>query len=104
PTGVEAEGAEAALELGDVVAPQRRRRVVQQPVTPLVAGLDQRRPGLGPADAVDAEAPALLERTDGGLGPGAEGPGTVVAGVVAGGAQPGLEIPDRLARCPLPEE
>src|SRR5205807_8681859 len=35
---------------------------------------------------------------------GSVGAGAIRAGLVAGGTQPGLEIPDRLARCPLPQE
>lgn len=104
PPGVEAEGAQTALELGHVVTPQRGRGVIQQPVAQLVAGLDQRPPGLGPADAVDPQAPSLLERADAGLGAGSVDAGPIRAGLVAGGTQPGLEIPDRLARCPLPEQ
>ena len=37
----------SALELGDVVAPQHRRAQVEEAVAEPVAGLDQRRPGLG---------------------------------------------------------
>ena len=47
PAGVEAERAEPALQLGDVVAPQHRGAVVEQPVAEPVAGLDQRPPRSG---------------------------------------------------------
>ena len=104
PAGVEPEGAQAALQVGDVVPSQRGRGVVQQPVAQLVAGFDERAPGLGPADAVDAQPPPLLERPHGHFGGGAVEAGPVRAGVVPGGAQPGLEVPNGLARCPLAEE
>ena len=78
--------------------------MVQEAVPELVAGLDQRTPGLGAADAVDAQAPALLEGADRRLCIGPVDAGPVGAALVAGGAQPGLEVPDRLARRPLPEQ
>ena len=54
--GVEAERVEPVLELGDVVAAQHRAAAVEQPVAEAEAALDQRRPGLGAADAVDPQA------------------------------------------------
>src|SRR5207237_9234562 len=59
--GVEAESAEPALEHGDVVTPERRRAVVKEPVAETPAGLDQGRPRLAAADAVDAQPARLLE-------------------------------------------
>ena len=70
PPGVEAEGTQTLLELGDVVAPQHRGAAVEEAVAQLAPGLDQGRPGLWPAHAVDPETPAILERLDGGPGPG----------------------------------
>jgi len=75
------------LQIGDVVTSERGRGVVQQPVTEVVAGLDQRTPRLGTADAVDAEASAFLERPDGSLGRGPVGALVVGSALVAGGAQ-----------------
>ena len=65
--GVEAERVQPALELGDVVAAQHRARQVEQPVAELEAALDQRAPGLGSADAVDAQPASLLELADRGF-------------------------------------
>ena len=62
--GVEAERVEAALEVVDVVAAQHRRREVEQAVAEAEAALDQRAPGLGSADAVDAQAALRLELAD----------------------------------------
>jgi len=78
--------------------------VIEQPVAQPVTGLDQRAPGLGAADAVDAQTAPLLERADRGFGPLTEDSRPVSAALVAGGSQAGLEIPDRLARRPLPQQ
>src|SRR5690606_9798933 len=51
-------------EVGHVVTAEHRPPVVEQAVTQPVAGLDERRPRLGPADAVDGQAAGLLERGD----------------------------------------
>ena len=63
--GVEAERVEPVLELGDVVAAEVRAALVEQAVAEREAALDERGPGLGSADPVDADAPGLLERADG---------------------------------------
>ena len=55
---VEAEPVQAPLELGDVVAAQHGPAQVEQPVAEAVRALDERAPGLGSADAVDAGARA----------------------------------------------
>ena len=47
PAGVEAEGAEAPLELGDVVAPEHRAAEVEQPVARAVARPRPGRPRSG---------------------------------------------------------
>ena len=57
--GVEAERVEPPLELGDVVAAQHRPAAVEQAVAEVEAALDERRPGLGAADAVDTQAAQL---------------------------------------------
>jgi hypothetical protein len=104
PPGVEAQGAQPALKLGDVVAAEHRSGEVEQTVAQAVAGLHERRPGLGPTDAVHAQAPDVLEGTERGLGAGAEATGVVGGGVVAGARQAGLQIPDGLAGDALPEQ
>ncbi len=72
PAGVETQGAQALLELGDVVPPQHGRPPVEEPVTESVPGLDQSRPGLRPTHPVDPKAPAVLERLDRRPGTGSE--------------------------------
>ena len=64
--------AEPALQLSDVVAAQHRTPEIEESVAEPIAALDERRPGLGTADAVDVEAPSDLERAHGGLGRRAE--------------------------------
>ncbi len=61
PARVEAERAQALLQLGHVVTAQHRGPAVQEAVTHAKTGLDQGVPGLGAADAVDAEAAEALE-------------------------------------------
>jgi hypothetical protein len=56
PTGVEAEGAQALLQLRHVVAPQHGGPAVQEAITQPKTGLHERVPGLGAADPVDAQA------------------------------------------------
>ena len=53
--GVESQAVEGVLEGRDVVAAQVRRLEVEQPVAEGEATLDQRGPGLGSDDAVDAD-------------------------------------------------
>ena len=69
PPGVEPERAQPLLQLGHVVAPQHRGAAVEEAVAEAPAGLDQGGPGLAAADAVDPQAPAVLEGLD--RGPGA---------------------------------
>ena len=53
--GVEAESVEGVLERADVVAAEVRRLEVEQPVAEHEPALDERGPGLGSDDAVDAD-------------------------------------------------
>jgi len=62
---IEADPAETRLQLGHVVAAQVRRGEEQQPVAQLPAGLDERGPRLLVADAVAAQAAAVLESANG---------------------------------------
>jgi hypothetical protein len=103
-TGVEPQRAQAALEVGDVVASERGRGVVEQPVGEAVAGFDQRAPRLGPADAVDPQPPLLLEAANRGLGAGREAARLVAAGGVPGCGQACLQVADGLARRSLPQQ
>ena len=59
-------GAQPLLELGHVVAAQHGGAAVEEAVAEATTGLDQGRPGLAAADPVDPQAPAVLERLDGG--------------------------------------
>ena len=100
PAGVEAEGAQALLEVGHVVAALHGGAPVQEAVTEVEAGLDQGVPGLVAADAVDPDAPDVLEGLDGGPGPGAEDAVGVDAGAGQDGGQAVLDVRDRLAAVP----
>ena len=97
PAGVEAEGAQAALQIGDVVTAQRGIAPVEQPIAEAVAGLDQGRPRLLAADAVDAQAARRLKGAACRLGVVVEVPPRIAGRVEAGGRQPPLEVTDRLA-------
>ena len=97
PPGVESEGAETLLELGDVVTAQHRRPPVEETVPDGAAGLDQGRPGLRSAHPVDPQATTVLERFDGGPGPGLVGTRFVDGGGEAEPPQPLLHIGHRRA-------
>src|SRR5690606_22002200 len=95
--GVEAEGAEASLELGDVVPTQHRRAEVQQPIAEAVARLDQGRPSGRVAHARLVQTPCRLEGSNGRLGRGAVVTGFGAGHRVAGPGEPALEVAHRLA-------
>ena len=95
--GVEAEPVEGVLQRGDVVAAEVRRLQVQQPVAEHEATLDQRGPGLGPDDAVDADLARRLEGADRGLGRRAEGAELRRRDGLARADEPVLEVADRVA-------
>ena len=59
--GVEAERAEALLQLAHVVAPQHRGSDVEQAIAQLVARFDEGTPRLGATDAIDAQPAPFLE-------------------------------------------
>ncbi len=96
--GVEPQRAEPTLQLSDVVAPLHRAAQVQQPITELVAGFDDRGPRLQVADAIGLEARVR---------PGMRAPRSrwppettvlSVAGVEAGPGEPALKVADGFAR------
>jgi len=97
PPGVEAQGPQALLEVGHVVAALHGSAAVQEPVAQCEAGLDQGVPGLRPADPVDPQAAPVLERLERGPGPGAED-AVGVDGGAAGcdGGQTVLDVGDRV--------
>src|SRR5207302_8395382 len=95
--GVAAEGAEALLQLTDVVAPQHRSPDVEQSVAELVTGLHQRSPRLRAADAVDPQSPVFLKRPDRPFGGRAEVAGRVAAHFVPKAAETSLNVVHRLA-------
>jgi hypothetical protein len=72
PARVEAKAAQALLELRHVVTPQHGGPAVEEAVAEPETGFDQGVPGLGAADAVDAQAPQALEGLEGGPGGGPE--------------------------------
>ena len=102
-TGVEAERAQAALELGHVVAPKHRMAAVDEAVTEAQTGLNQRRPGAWPDDPVDPKPPDSLKRLDGGARRRAEVSHRV--GDREGGdpRQPLLQVFNRGSKIPLSE-
>jgi hypothetical protein len=59
--GVEAEGAQTLLELGNVVTAQHRPAEVEKAVADSKTGFDQGVPGLATADTVDPEAAQPLK-------------------------------------------
>ena len=91
-TGVEPQHAESTLQLSDVVAPLHRAAQVQQPVTELVAGFDDRGPRLEVADAIGLEATCDLERAHGGLGGRAVAAVLSLARIEASPGQPALKV------------
>ena len=59
--GIEAEAAEALLEIGDVVAPRHRGAEVEHPVTEPICGLDQRVPRVAAYRTILHDAATGLE-------------------------------------------
>ena len=97
PPGVEAERAQALLQLGHVVTPQHGGPAVEEAVTQPETGLDQGVPGLRAADAVDAEAPEPLEGLERGAGGRAEDAVGVDGRAREDGGQAVLHVGDRVA-------
>ncbi len=100
--GVEAEPVQSALQLGDVVASEHRTGPVEESVAEAPTALDHRGPGLRAADAVDAQATALLEGAHDALRRGAERSGLDTRDLVTQRAEPNLEITHRLATAARP--
>ena len=71
---VEAEGRQAVLQVGDIIATEHRQPEVEQPVTEAVARSDQRQPGLEVADPVSGKVALFLKACDRGDGRLAVGP------------------------------
>ena len=97
PAGVEAERAQPALQVGDVVTAQRGIPAIEQAVAQPVARLDQRGPRLLAADAVDAQAARGLEGAARFLGVFLEAAAGVAGRVEARRGEAPLEITDSLA-------
>ena len=74
PAGVEAETAEALLQVGHVVATLHGGAPVEEAVAQLKTRFHQGVPCLLPADSVDAQPPPALEGLYGGPGGGSEDP------------------------------
>jgi hypothetical protein len=94
--GVEAERAQLVLQLGDVVASQHRSPQVEQSIAEVVAGLDERRPGVLTADAVGDEPTVVLEPVHRREGLVAEASGLVL-GVEADGREALVQVENALA-------
>ena len=97
-TGVEPQRAESTLQLSDVVAPLHRAAQVQQTITELVAGFDDRGPRLQVADAIGLEATCDLERAHCGLGGRAEMAVFSLARIEASPGEPALKVACCFAR------
>src|SRR5262249_7355312 len=64
-TRVEAEGIETPLKQCDIVAAEHWLAQIHESIAERESAFDQRRPGLGAADAVDAQPALLLKTLDG---------------------------------------
>ena len=64
---VEAEPIEEPLQCEDVVSPQIWGTVIEQAISDGEAALDERSPGFGADDAVNANGAPSLELADGGI-------------------------------------
>jgi hypothetical protein len=96
PPGVEAQRAQALLQLGDVVTPQHRGPAEKEAVAHPETGLHQGVPGLGAADAVDAQAAEALEGLEGGPGRRAEDAVGVDGRAGEDGGQAVLDVGNRV--------
>ena len=97
PARVEAQRAQALLQLRHVVTPQHGGPAVEEAVTHPETGLHQGVPGLGTADAVDAEAAQALEGLERGPGRRAEDAVGVDGRARQDGGQAVLDVGDRVA-------
>lgn len=93
PTGVEAQGSEAELQLGDVVASHHRGPETHESVAEAELRFHQSRPGRSVADPIAGESRLDLEVGDGRFGGSTELAGGV-GDVLSGGAKTPLEIGD----------
>ncbi len=91
------ERAQALLELGHVVTPQHGCPAEQEAVTHPETGLHQGVPGLGTADAVDAQPAQALEGLEGGPGRRAEDAVGVDGRAGEDGGEAVLDVGDRVA-------
>src|SRR5690606_6836955 len=99
--GVETQPVEAALELGDVVAPQHGAAEEEEAVSQAISGFVQGAPGVGADDPVGVQPPAALELQDRLAGALPELPAGVGATGQAERGQPVLDVTDRFAGVPL---
>ena len=97
PRRIEPEGAQALLELGDVVTPQHRGPAVQEAVAEPETRLYERVPRLRAAHPVDAETAQALEGLDGGPGGGAEDTVGIDGRAREDGGEAVLDVGDRWA-------
>ena len=100
PARVEAQRAQALLQLRHVVAPQHGSPAVQEAVTDPKTGFDQGVPGLRAADAVDPEAAQALEGLERGAGARAEDAVGVDGRAREYGGQAVLHVGDRVTTVP----
>jgi len=97
PPGVESQGAQEALEFGDVVSSHHRALEVEQAIPEAIAGLDQGRPRGEVAYPGLGEAPMGLEGADRGVGALTKTATGFDGCVESHSGQSLLEITDRVA-------
>jgi hypothetical protein len=97
PRCIEAQGAQALLELGDVVTPQHGGPAVQEAVAQPETRLDEGVPRLRAAHPVDPETAQALKGLDGGPGGGAEDPVRIDGRARQDGGEAVLDVGDREA-------
>ena len=100
PAGVEAQRAQALLQLRHVVTPQHGGPAVEEAVTHPETGFHQGVPGLRTADAVDTQAPQALEGLEGGPGARAEDAVGIDGRARQNGGQAVLDVGDRVTTVP----
>jgi hypothetical protein len=100
PSRVEAQRAQALLQLRHVVTPQHRGAAVEEAVTHPETGFHQGVPGLRAADTVDAQTTEALERLECGPRTGSEDAVGLDGCAGQNGGQAMLDVEDRVTAVP----
>ena len=96
-TGIEPDGVQTPLQLGDVIAVEHRHPVIELSIAQHESGIDQSAPRLAPDQSIDGQTLRLLEEPNGGLGARSEIAGGVGIGTEFQRGKPVLDVPDRLS-------